>query len=63
MGIMDRSARLLVKEMSWAADKETLDMQQPIQDMTLNVVGQSAFGCAFPFPSPTAAQISCFTKE
>ena len=44
MGIMDRSARLLVSEMSWAADKEAIDMQQPIQDMTLNVVGQSAFG-------------------
>ena len=44
MGIMDRSARLLVSEMGWVANKEAIDMQQSIQDMTLNVVGQSAFG-------------------
>ena len=44
MGIMDTSAKLLVQEMSWAADREALDMQHSIQDMTLNVVGQSAFG-------------------
>ena len=48
MGIMDRSARLLVDELSWAAGKESIDIQQPIQDMTLNVVGQSAFGYAVP---------------
>ena len=45
MGIMDRSARLLVAEMGSAAEqKGNLDMQRPIQDMTLSVVGQSAFG-------------------
>ena len=44
MGIMDRGAKSLVKEMSWAVQKGSLNMSQPIQDMTLNVIGHSAFG-------------------
>lgn len=45
IGIMDRSARHLVTEMGWAVEKGSIDVQRPIQDMTLSVVGQSAFGC------------------
>ena len=44
MSIMDQSAKWLVAEMGWSVEKGNFDVQQPIQDMTLNVVGRSAFG-------------------
>ena len=45
MGIMDRSAKLLAAELGWAASKKELANVQPmVQDLTLNVVAQTAFG-------------------
>lgn len=41
---MDKSAKLLVTEMGWSVGKDSIDLQPLIQDMTLSVVGQSAFG-------------------
>ena len=35
---------MLVREMSIVADTELLDMQKSIENMTMNVVGQIAFG-------------------
>lgn len=44
IGIMERRARLLVEAMCWAADREYLNIQQALEDMTMDVVGQTAFG-------------------
>jgi len=45
MPIFERAANFLAEELSWAAtDKAFVDMHSLVQDMSLNVVGQAAFG-------------------
>jgi hypothetical protein len=43
--IFERAAALLTEEMSWAAaDKQFIGIHSLLQDMSLNVIGQAAFG-------------------
>jgi len=59
MPIFERAANFLAEELSWAAtDKAFVDMHSLVQDMSLNVVGQAAFGVDLHTQKADKAEVS-----